>query len=152
MESKRMIPATFADTIGIDRATIVNLISKGRTKHDGTRYFPKVSENVINSILKTFPDINPNWLREGIGPMSLNDKTKLNPTSERYLFSDNFTEPAKSTAAPEYHNAPKTSGRTIQINENQFNIPPTNKNKQIERIIFFYTDGSCWDYMPAKTT
>ena len=58
LKIKNLSPAQFADLIGVQRSSISHLIS-GRNKP---------SLEFIQRILKTFPEINTEWMLSGKGP------------------------------------------------------------------------------------
>ena len=67
LKIKNLSPAQFADLIGVQRSSISHLIS-GRNKP---------SLEFIQRILKTFPEINTDWMLSGKGPV-MNDENNMN--------------------------------------------------------------------------
>ena len=146
---ERLIPATFADRIGIDRSTIINLL-RGRTNKRHELYYPEPSVKVLQNILNTFPDINPDWLNEGKGTMYKNDKIPLRIPEQSDLFAEKPNYTLNDTVTSEYHkeNRLKTPEKPIQnIETQQIDIPKLSE-KKIEQIVLFYSDGTCkrWIY------
>jgi len=146
---EKLIPATFADRIQIDRATIINLL-RGRTNKRNEVYFPEPSEKVLQCILDTFPDINPDWLYEGKGTMYRNEKMSSRIPELPDLFAENPNYTLKDTVTSEYHkeNRLKTPETPIQNIENQQIDIQKVSEKKIEQIVLFYSDGTCkrWIY------
>jgi hypothetical protein len=155
ISEKGLIPASFADKIQIDRATIINLL-RGRTNKKGEHYYPEPSEKVLKQILAIYPDVNPHWLYRGIAPMYLSDKTQLNPQAQPDLFSEKTPEnpvlPVNDAPLFEYRkeNKVKIPEKTIQNIESQAVVQPKNNDKKVEQIIVFFSDGSCKTYLPAN--
>ena len=59
MESEDLKPSSFADKIGVNRATISHILS-GRNK-------PSI--DFLQKLLNNYPELNVNWLITGIGFM-----------------------------------------------------------------------------------
>ncbi|GHU73206.1 hypothetical protein FACS189413_17310 [Bacteroidia bacterium] len=155
ISAKGLIPASFADKIQIDRATIINLL-RGRTNKKGEQYYPEPSEKVLKQILQTYPDVNPHWLYRGIEPMYLSDKAQINPLVSQDLFTEKTSEnpvlSVNEASVFEYRkeNRVKTPEKPVQNIENQSFVPPKNKDKKVEQIIVFFSDGSCKSYLPSN--
>ena len=66
IESKRIKSSSFADKIGVNRATISHILS-GRNK-------PSV--DFLRKMESSFPDLNLNWLISGVGFMNKSDERK----------------------------------------------------------------------------
>ena len=72
METEGLKSSEFADNIGVNRATISHILS-GRNK-------PSI--DFLQKLLKTYPDINTNWLITGIGYMQENKKQQEAKTTK----------------------------------------------------------------------
>lgn len=59
LEAYQLTPAEFAERIDVQRSSISHLMSRRN----------KPSLDFIQKVLNHFPEINPNWLVMGIGPM-----------------------------------------------------------------------------------
>lgn len=66
IESKGLKSSSFADKIGVNRATISHILS-GRNK-------PSI--DFLHKMISTFPDLNLNWIVSGEGFMYKSDETK----------------------------------------------------------------------------
>lgn len=66
IESKRIKSSSFADKIGVNRATISHILS-GRNK-------PSV--DFLRKMEASFPDLNLNWLISGVGFMNKSEERK----------------------------------------------------------------------------
>lgn len=70
--------SAFASTIGVNKGTFHNVVS-GRQS--------KPSAALLSAILKTYPDVRPNWLFHGVGPIFFDEFEKqasANVVSESY--------------------------------------------------------------------
>jgi transcriptional regulator with XRE-family HTH domain len=128
LKNKNLTPAQFADMIGVQRSSISHLIS-GRNKP---------SLEFIQKILKTFPDINSEWILSGTGPvMNGQNGMKEEAGHSADLFTpdqvknDKVIEPKK-----------QESGK---IPKKKLNDP---EGRKIEKIVFFYTDNTFREYLP----
>ncbi|MDC0204429.1 helix-turn-helix transcriptional regulator [Flavobacteriales bacterium] len=66
MESEDLKPSSFADKIGVNRATISHILS-GRNK-------PSI--DFLQKLLSNYPELNVNWLITGIGFMQTKKQEK----------------------------------------------------------------------------
>lgn len=66
IESKGLKSSSFADKIGVNRATISHILS-GRNK-------PSI--DFLQKMIFSFPDLNLNWIVSGEGFMNINNETK----------------------------------------------------------------------------
>ncbi len=143
--SKTLTPAKFADIIGVQRSGISHILS-GRNKP---------SLDVLNKILVSFPDVSGDWLITGNGDML---KTKRD-VSEKELFPPVNNE-SEQVAEPENMNREEDSppygagnnGRNKEIKSaattKQSSLVPSGE-KEIERIVVFYSDGTFKEYTPG---
>ena len=145
MEKEGCNPAFFADTISINRATISNFLN-GRVNSRGEKYFPPPSLDVFQNILKTYKNINPDWLILGILPMYKGDKFSLQPD----LFNGNAINTVNDAPPAEYAQEMK-----VEKTENtpksaiiQEVITTQNTSKKIEKIMIFYSDKTFESFSP----
>jgi len=66
IECKELKPSSFADLIGVNRATISHVLS-GRNK-------PSI--DFLDKMIRAFPDLNSNWIVSGDGFMYKSDGVK----------------------------------------------------------------------------
>jgi len=66
IESKELKSSSFADKIGVNRATISHVLS-GRNK-------PSI--DFLDKMIRAFPDLNSNWIVSGDGLMHKSDGVK----------------------------------------------------------------------------
>ncbi len=109
----------FADELGIQRSSISHILS-GRNKP---------SLDVFQRILRKYPNINSDWLILGIGSMYKDTKT--------YEQKDIFSE-IKEEKKQEVKISTNNKESITQTDITEFNT--TKPNKEIEKIIIFYTD------------
>ncbi|MDR0754059.1 MAG: helix-turn-helix domain-containing protein [Prevotellaceae bacterium] len=136
---EKLSPARFADIIGVQPANISHIISERN----------KPSLDFIQKMLKSFPQLNAEWLITGIGEMYKIPK-------EQSLFDDKSTH-FFSSASKIIDNA-DNSKINANIEENKINndekidILPESElkynNREVERIIICYSDKTFEFYFP----
>jgi transcriptional regulator with XRE-family HTH domain len=128
LKNKNLTPSQFADLIGVQRSSISHLIS-GRNKP---------SLEFIQKILKTFPDINSEWILSGTGPV-MNRQNGMNEEtghSGDLFMQDQVTN--EKVFEPEKQ-------ESVKIVKKKLNDPEARK---IEKIVFFYKDNTFREYLP----
>ena len=140
---KGLSPSYFADTIGIQRSSISHILS-GRNKP---------SLDIIQRILKIFPDIDRDWLifDSDIPQQNTPQINRQQPVNQRVV-SQNLIE-QKPRESPKSFQAEQLPVQTpiIQALKRKIErpiIPSSNTNRQIERIMIFYTDGTFEEKRP----
>ncbi|MDZ7898856.1 MAG: helix-turn-helix domain-containing protein [Arcicella sp.] len=141
---KGISPSYFADTIGIQRSSISHILS-GRNKP---------SLDIIQRILKVFPDIDRDWLLfdNEIPQQNTPQINREQPINQRVksqnLFDQKPRESPKSFQAEQLPVQTPVNVMPKRKIERPM-IPPSNTNKQIERIMIFYTDGTFEEKRPS---
>jgi transcriptional regulator with XRE-family HTH domain len=132
LNAEKLSPARFADIIGVQPASISHIISERN----------KPSLDFIQKMLKSFPQLNIEWLISGSGKMYKEAK-------EQSLFDDKFDDlllPASSNKTDE------NDGKKSINNDKEVDIlvkPETKyNNREIERIIICYSDKTFEFYFP----
>ena len=128
----------FADEIGVQRSSISHVLS-GRNKP---------SLDFIQKLLKTYPEINAEWLITGGGKMT-NEESQGEGSSKK---SDD-----KPTQEFEERIEEKVS-QQIDFSQSDLNMPKkaeqydSNQNisVKIRKIVFFYSDDSFKEYHPEE--
>lgn len=126
MEYVQMLPAAFAETIGIGRSNLTHIFS-GRNQP---------SLDLVKKILKAFPEIHPEWLILGMGNM-LREENNIETQTEKVSMSypakpvlehqtDLFENMLEETVTSE---EPLPTKQTTEKKE----IPPVDKSKQPAR-------------------
>ncbi len=142
---KGLSPSYFADAIGIQRSSISHILS-GRNKP---------SLDIIQRILKVFPDIDRDWLLfDNELPNFSNAPTvSQQPNNQPYRNQQNPTQkPPESfkNVSPEqvYVQAPVSALQRRKTERPEIDTPAPS-GKQIERIVIFYTDGTFMESKPV---
>ncbi|MDR0421350.1 MAG: helix-turn-helix domain-containing protein [Prevotellaceae bacterium] len=139
LNAEKLSPARFADIIGVQPANISHIISERN----------KPSLDFIQKMLKSFPDINVEWLITGKGQMYKEMK-------EQSLFENDYDKPF-SSAANSQNDENNTENNAVINNENENfiqkndNFPKSkiqNNNREVERIIICYSDKTFEFYSP----
>lgn len=117
-----MNAATFADRIGVQRSSLSHLLS-GRNKP---------SLDFVLKIVEEFPEVNLYWLLIGKGSFPDEHVSKL----------ENQTHPSLSTTSGLDKEKKQIQGENFKnVEPTNFSISNTSK-QQIEKIVFFYKNGS----------
>ncbi|MBO7283673.1 MAG: helix-turn-helix transcriptional regulator [Bacteroidales bacterium] len=124
LEIENLSPSKLADMLGLQRSGISHILA-GRNKP---------SYDFILKFLRTFPNINPDWLLMGKGKIYRNGENDQNNQNE--------------------DNTPQLS---INFEENQEFYEESDEateikiiEKKINRITLFYNDGSFQEFYPNK--
>jgi len=115
----------FADKIGVQRSSVSHVLS-GRNKP---------GFDFIHKILDAFPGINADWLITGYGEMY-----KQRGTAEE-LFDGPFSETSPAKDERKMSAPLETPGL-----KDQKAIPEISRNREVERVIVFYTDKTFREY------
>lgn len=163
IDNEGITNAKFADTVGVQRSSISHLLS-GRNQP---------SLPVVLKILKAYSDINAEWLLFGRGSMytsrnmheesaeEAQEPPKNNPDSADPAQPGNNRAGQQSADIPQSSDnrkqkKPQDAGpqQQTEIPFANTEAPPfinnTHSNKQIDRIIILYTDGSFRHYSPEE--
>lgn len=127
LDKNKISKSQFADTCGIPRPTVSQLFS-GKIR--------KVGDDIINTIHDTFPEIPMMWLLFGDGENPEFVPTEVKPR-ENSIFDDGSQSAslnANVVAAGE-------------ISEKAISFKP---NKEISKIVVFFTDNSFEEYYIKK--
>jgi transcriptional regulator with XRE-family HTH domain len=128
LKSRNLSPAQFADMIGVQRSSISHLIS-GRNKP---------SLEFVQKILKTFPDIDVEWLLSGKSQANSEVPVQgMEETSQMQIFPTEVPFIEKPVL-------PKKS----EPEKFQKKKAAEPGQKKIEKIVFFYNDNTFREYYP----
>jgi len=128
LKIKNLSPAQFADLIGVQRSGISHLIS-GRNKP---------SLEFLQKLLKTFPDINSDWMLFGTGEML---KSGIQPEREINPVMEIFTQEPLAKEKPN----PPVKEDAEKVPKRRWIDP---EGKKIEKIVCFYKDNTFREYSP----
>ncbi|SFT44204.1 DNA-binding transcriptional regulator, XRE-family HTH domain [Lishizhenia tianjinensis] len=120
MKMNNLNASSFADKVGVQRSSVSHILS-GRNKP---------SLDFIQKTLSTFPRVSGDWLVSG-----------KQPTIE---VSGITTPPVQME---EKKSATVTTGVEADVNTTQKN---TASNKTVEKIVYFYTDGTFKEFTPSN--
>lgn len=156
MEYERMTPAHFADYIEIGRAVMSHILN-GRNKP---------SLEVVTKILNKIHYIDSNWLLTGEGNMLTDDNNAKQANSstnrEEYVTRDlfNMNKPVEKEIFPT--NPPNTNvyRKETEVNSlvkpeqtsvNQPIVVVKKEEKNISKIIIYYSDNTFETFCPEKS-
>ncbi|MFW6224155.1 MAG: helix-turn-helix domain-containing protein [Bacteroidota bacterium] len=133
MEAQNLTASQFADRIHVQRSGLSHIMS-GRNK---------ASLDFVQKVLGSFPEVSPDWLINGTGPMIRQEvkihKKPLDAESDQI----NMAFPGKGDSSEpveqQQKNEETTEGKAITA---------MSDGRKAERVIIFYSDGTFSDYRP----
>jgi transcriptional regulator with XRE-family HTH domain len=140
IRTKELTASEFARTIGVQPSSISHVLS-GRNKP---------SLDFIIRVLKTYPDINPDWLLFGQGPMAKEvtreDQMKTNGAVLTTDSTDTIKTPVPSTgeALTEKNEMTAEKGKNHDVSSDHYPV------KKTIRIAIFYSDHTFTEYLPEQ--
>lgn len=139
MKHEGLKPGQLAELLGINPAAISHIMA-GRNKP---------GFELLQKILRRFPQINPDWLLVDRGPMYRTvDASENSVTGETPEIGNLFTAPAASVSAcaPEPTATPRHADRTEGVSR----IQPDTAQRRATRVVIFYDDQSFESYAPSN--
>lgn len=128
--------SSFADKIGVQRSSMSHLLS-GRNKP---------SLDFILKIIDIFPDVDLYWILKGTGLFPKNSEIIENPNQNTAVL--NLDTPTPIDLFSQI-SVPLESNMTLPKSK-QIEVSAANeKNDEIEKIVFFYKNGSFKIYLPS---
>ena len=135
LRENNLTSTKFADIIGVQRSSISHILS-GRNKP---------SYDFIEKMLIAYPDLNAQWLITGKGDMN-----SMQPS----LFDQNNNKENSKNLSPRESDNQSSSTIEYEISGSQNIIHKTensnnhipNLEKNIDRVMIFYSDGTFKDY------
>jgi transcriptional regulator with XRE-family HTH domain len=127
--------SSFADKIGVQRSSLSHLLS-GRNKP---------SLDFILKIIDIFPDVDLYWILNGTGSFPKNsDPVKISDVNTEIQISDTPTPIDLFSQIPS-----SIEKESIPEKVRQIKITSENENSdEIEKIVFFYKNGTFKTYSP----
>lgn len=130
MDTHELSAAAFSDRIGVQRSSISHILSERN----------KPSLDFVLKILNAFPTVSSDWLLMG-------------QQQHETLFTK--TEPATNPSAPSNASVltplKNEAAPSVQTTANQVTTDlPSPSNRDVERVVVFYTDGTCSTYLNKK--
>ncbi len=124
----------FADVIGVQRSSISHILS-GRNKP---------SFDFIEKMLVAYPDVSAQWLITGKGNMLENQPSLFNQNKDLNDHSSTQRESNISNISMQEHLISKSDEINMEnIDKDNYK---TNKNKNIDRVMIFFVDGTFKEY------
>ncbi|MEZ0606970.1 helix-turn-helix domain-containing protein [Fibrella sp. WM1] len=134
---KQLSPSQLADDIGVQRSSISHILS-GRNRP---------SLDIIQKIVRCYADLSYEWFLEDDSPLSIDEER------------DDRAQPNKSTSTTAVNRLP-TWNKDVPAPQPAVKEPlkrtiipesttPLTPDKQVDRILIFYTDGTFREYKPA---
>jgi transcriptional regulator with XRE-family HTH domain len=135
--------SAFADKIGVQRSSLSHLLS-GRNKP---------SLDFILKILEVFPDVDLYWILNGKGSFPKINEATPNLESKQYNEiipeSDNpISEPVVSENLFSKENNTNKEGLKNPKKEEVQNIVNESISEEVEKIVFFYKNGTFKEFKP----
>ena len=130
---KNISPSHFADEIGIQRSSISHIIA-GRNKP---------SLDIVQKIIKRFPDLGINWILEDEDlPESISEIKPFK--ADNYTMFNGQKSGIASLAESRRNNL---SGQNVaHENLRSEKFTPSVEEKKVERILIFYSDGTFQEF------
>lgn len=141
---KGLSPSYFADTIGIQRSSISHILS-GRNKP---------SLDIIQRILKVFPDIDRDWLLfdSDIPQQNTPQINRQQPVNQQNI-RQNVHEQTPRESLKKFQAEPYVTQTPVNVpikrKIERPTVPSTSSGKLIERVMIFYTDGTFEEKRPS---
>lgn len=134
LEKEGLKPSQFAEMLGVNPAGISHLLA-GRNKP---------GYDLLQKILRRFPQINPDWLLVDRGPMYREDSAAapnepLAASQPQTRTPDLFTPSATSSAEA----APSLSTERVTKRSAQ-------EDRRVARVVIFYDDQTFESYSPQQ--
>jgi transcriptional regulator with XRE-family HTH domain len=141
---KGISPSKFADDLDIQRSSVSHILS-GRNKP---------SLDIIQKILRAYPDIDRDWLLfdNNVPQQNTPQTNRQQPVNLRVTGQNLFEQkPRESNRNFQAEQIPVQSPVNVMPKRKieRPTIPSSNTNKQIERIMIFYTDGTFEERRPS---
>lgn len=174
MEHCRMSSSQFADSAGIPRPTLSQLLNGRNKSSEGAK---KVSSDIIRKIHDAFPHLNVMWLLFGDGDMEIDANTRFSEAqkegnshqipeqttenqdnSTQTLFDDDFPEfdinrietPLDHRKQPIVHANPiEEQPLSAYTPSSTVSLKP-DTTKRVQSIMVFYSDNSFEIFKPAE--
>jgi transcriptional regulator with XRE-family HTH domain len=134
--------SSFADQIGVQRSSLSHLLS-GRNKP---------SLDFILKIIEVYPDVDLYWILNGKGtfPSTVTMQTNALNTLSR---TNTSTLPITSELPDLFSTVQNTSPKETKIEKETFEITPKELvSIEVDKIVFFYKNGTFKIYNPDTTT
>jgi transcriptional regulator with XRE-family HTH domain len=141
---KGISPSKFADDLVIQRSSVSHILS-GRNKP---------SLEIIQKILKAYPDIDRDWLLfDNDIPQQNTPQINRQQSINQRVTNQNLFEQKPRESNKNFQSEQISVQQPVNVMPKRKierpMIPSSNTNKQIERIMIFYTDGTFEEKRPS---
>lgn len=148
-------PAEFADKIGVQRSSVSHVLN-GRN-YPGATFLQKM--------LSSYKSLNPRWLLLGEGmminsPNTVREPSLFSASSDDALLKYNASVKGKEIDTDKVGNLSEVREEKVEIKSSKTTIESKPElreiadnidfNKEIERIVLFYSDKTFSVYTPSK--
>ena len=135
--------SAFADKIGVQRSSLSHLLS-GRNKP---------SLDFILKILDVFPDVDLYWILNGKGSFPKNNETvqKEESKQEKEIRPNPATQNSESSIPENLFSKESYTNKENKENpkrEENLNIANGSVSQEVEKIVFFYKNGTFKEFKP----
>lgn len=150
LKTKNLSPSQFADQISVQRSGVSHILS-GRNNP---------SLDFILKVLKTYPEIDADWLLFGKGqminlpqskeeiPTMLKEETIKKASVQPDLFAQVIDEPSISKVKADKTESVVTSDPIPEKVKEVIRQEITDKTEKIEKIVIFFENNTFKDYFP----
>lgn len=132
LKEMNLTSTKFADEIGVQRSSISHILS-GRNKP---------SFDFIEKMLIAYPDIDAQWLITGKGTMNSDQPSLFNQQKDD--IKQNYSTALEFNNQNSVPHNPQIDKSQEQINHSKQSVRKF--EKEIERVMIFYTDGTFGEY------
>jgi DNA-binding XRE family transcriptional regulator len=122
---KNLTPSYFADEVGIQRSSMSHILA-GRNKP---------SLDIVQKIIKRFPDLGMEWIMDDYVKPAPSPEVPIALQIEHILNTEKTAPPVSEEKTSQQKGPPASS-------ENPRQLPVKSEEKTIERVMFFYSDGT----------
>lgn len=172
MDRHDLTSSQFADTAGIPRPTLSQLLNGRNKSNEGAK---KVSSDIIRKIHDAYPTLNVLWLMFGDGDMESDSNIESSEAQKPLIFTeptlqvqdnqdiqrhidfedevsdfgtDNFKEVNSPFSARNLSDRPNLASQSYTNSTPQMTVQP-DRTKKVQSIMVFYDDNSFEIFKPA---
>ena len=131
IDQYELTPSGLADLLDVQRSSISHLLS-GRNKP---------SLDFVMKILENFPEVDLYWFVNGVGKFPLNEKKEI---EKSYTLFSQIEDEALNDEQKETNS--EVPSKEVQTNPTT--IPSTDRSKDVDQIVIFYSDKTFTNYTP----
>lgn len=145
LETQNLTASQFAARIDVQRSSVSHIMS-GRNK---------ASLDFVQKILKSFPEISPDWLINGEGPMlrkadeSFPKASQPNESQKQARDLFEFSE-ARESSQEQEEKTDEQFQDEAKPTYGQDNHDEKQELNRVEKVIIFYKDGTFQAYSPGR--